>query len=532
MRKRTQLHPDDLYLYLCLEDELLFLLLFWREDLSREMSVAQKYMVLDRSRKVSVCTGRKIAKTLCIESKVIRLGLIHFNREGLTEALMFAPRDSHLAPIFDRILARLSRNPFFNAFLKEKRRGEAPRLLFAGGLAWYFRIEGTSGTDQNMVGLRAEYILGDEMAFGNWICHNSRIQTALPDATWWYSGVPNGVRNTPFYAIDKTELGKDWSRHKYNTYVNPIYDDEEKKRELIDAYGGENTQGYQTQVLGEWGEELLSSFPPDAISVSSQPYFTKLLTSALRNDDSAVALALGLPAVRADIFCIGWDYGYSPDPSVLLIAYRRGPIDRWECYARIVMRQVPLPLQIRVLRHLYHRTLLGTLGAVCCDKGEAIQSLQDKDPHLADRFHRTIPGGVTPLLDESGKLLLESDPKTGKIMPAMTWVKQYLTENIRQWMINANLSLAGRQFILGNDMEMVEELTGTTERKGEHGRIIYYGPPDPDHTGVMMDHNTDALRHLADAIQHSLEKPVDEDETGLISVMGWVGKAVDWVAPW
>src|SRR3990167_154422 len=377
MKKAVHLSDDDIALALCMEDELLFMLMFWSDALTEEMSIEQKSMLCDRSKRILACTGRKTGKTLILEARIIRTGMNHVQQGGgITEAMLFTPRDAQLSPIIDRVYGRISRTPFLKAFVSEMRRGEAPKLEFKTGLVWYARIEGISGRDDNMVGLRARYILGDELAFGNEQCHSSRIQTALPDCEWWYSGVPNGVRNSPFYRLDQTQVGDGWSRHKYPTFINPIYSSEAQKVELVKDYGGVDTQGYRTQVDGEWGDELLSSFPPGAIAIGNQPYYVKVLTSALRNTDSAVAIALGIPAIRADKFCVGWDYGYSPDPSVLIVAYSREP-NKWETYARIDMRQVALPLQCRIVRHLYRNVLVGRLAALCCDSADAVQVLKD-----------------------------------------------------------------------------------------------------------------------------------------------------------
>lgn len=530
MEELIDLSEDEFLLALALKDELLFLLMFWDDALELEMSVEQKMMACDRSKKVLACTGRKIAKTIFLEAKIVQKAVMHIQKGGgMTEALAFTPRDGQLSPIVDRVFGRISRTPFFSEFFTTMSRGEAPKLVSRTGLTWYFRIEGISGTDQNMVGLRAAHIVGDEMAFGNFVTHNSRVMTALPDADWWYSGVPNGVRNSPFYALDQTSMGSDWSHHKYPTFINPIFP-ESKRQELVDAYGGETTWGYITQVLGLWGEEMVSTFPPGAIAIGNQPYYNRVITSTVRNDEASISILLGMPSVRANKFAIGWDYGYSPDPSVVSIAYSREP-GRWETYARIVMRQVALPIQCRIIRHICTYLLIGNLGAICCDSADAIQTLQDLDPTRAEKYVRTAPGGTMPMTDELGQPIMQKNDKTGNLEVVMIRVKQYLTERFRQFMINANLGLAGTKLILGNDSAMIDELAGTTEVKTQGGYTVYYGPPDPDKPGRMLDHNVDSGRFLADAIMRSLDKEEDSDRE-LLEAMGWAKTNTEWAAPW
>src|SRR3990167_2276464 len=517
-------------LFLCLEDELLFLLLFFNDDLPLETSIEQKCLALDRSQRVLACTGRKIAKTIVIESKVLRLGLYHTHKgSGVTEAMVFTPRDAQLSPIVDRIFARIDRNPFLKEFVADRRRGEAPTLRFHSGLLWYFRIEGVSGTDQNMVGLRARFILGDEMAFGNQICHTSRIQTALPTCEWWYSGVPNGLRSSPFYRLDQTTEGKQWSRHKYPTFINPLYQNPDARKQLETAYGGKNTHGYRTQVLGEWGDELITSFPPGTMAVHNGPYFTAELTSAVENNKQAILRALGFPSIRGEQFAIGLDYGFSPDPTELLVAAQRGP-NRWECVCRITMRQVALPIQMLVVRVLNEKILAGPLASFCTDKIELVQMLQTDDPVKEAAFIRSVPGGTTEALDTQGRTITQE--KDGVESPVMVRVKEHLTDRLRAFMLNASLGLEGQKLWLGQDTPVIEELANTTERKTPSGYTVYYGPPDPDRSGVTLDHRTDALRFLADSIIRATSPVDEEDEGEFLLAMGWAGPAKDFTPAW
>lgn len=531
MIEKVPLSDEELSLGLCLLDELLFANLFFADELELEMSPQQKMMMCDRSKKILVCTGRKIGKTVCIETKVLRRGLIHEQKgTGVTEGLLFTPRDSHLSPIIDRVYGRISRERFFKEFVTTSTRGESPKLVFKTGFVWYGRIEGSQG-DQNMAGLRAAEILGDELSFGNDVNHNSRIQTALPDAHWWYSGVPSGVRSTPFYRLDQTSLGDGWSHHKYTTFVNPLYADPKKQDELTKAYGGKQSPGYITQVMGEWGDELLSSFPPGSIAVGHQPYFIKSLGAGLRNSDNAIAVSLGIPSVRADKFVFGFDFGFNPDPSVIVIAYTRGD-DKWECYARIEMRQVPLPVQRRVVKYLYSTICLGKLGAIVCDNASAIQELQADNPAFADRFIIAKAGGTMVLTGDDGAPAMQMNEKTEQMDVVMVRTKQYLTEQFRKFMVNSLLDLPGIQLKLGNDQEAIDELSATTETKTEGGYTKYFGEHDSNASGKMKDHFVDSCRMLALGILLSRDAQGGESEAEFIAALGWAGEANGWTGAW
>ena len=159
MKKAVHLSDDDIALALCMEDELLFMLMFWSDALTEEMSIEQKSMLCDRSKRILACTGRKTGKTLILEARIIRTGMNHVQQGGgITEAMLFTPRDAQLSPIIDRVYGRISRTPFLKAFVSEMRRGEAPKLEFKTGLVWYARIEGISGRGDHIVLLPSPYL--------------------------------------------------------------------------------------------------------------------------------------------------------------------------------------------------------------------------------------------------------------------------------------------------------------------------------------------------------------------------------------
>ena len=537
-RKAT---PEELAAGQVLFDPILFRKFFFKDDLTLELSCEQKLFMGDESEKVLLCTGRKLGKTVNLEAFVIQEGILCNNR-GVTESLFFTPSDVHLTPFVDRVFGRLERQPLLKSLVRDKRRGDNTILEFASGMRWYFRIEGMSGKDTNMVVIRAKFIVGDECAYGNVLCHNARVQTALPGARWLYAGVPNGVRSSPFYSLDQTEFGKSWSRHKYNTFINPLYDSPESREQLAQDYQGVSTQGYVNNVLGDWGEELVSSFPPGSIAVRQVPYFTKQLIALTEEDMGRLPLLLGIPALRCKRFALGCDYGYSPDPSVLWAAYQHDDKDEWQCYFRIEMRRVALPHQAEIIRYVIMNIMIGEFLDFSCDNMglvqqlQALASLMKVDPN---RFLWSNPGGATPVEVEKIQNLefelyrnLTEEQKKKKVANIPN--KQFYTDLLKGWMINAVIPLEGRRLYLGEESMVVNELISTREKKTASGHIVYYGLPDPNIRGGMLDHNREGLIYLCHAIYvGSQESQAQDREDDLIEVMGWAQTSVEtWVAPW
>lgn len=540
----TKLTEDELAAGLVLLDALLFRLYFFSDDLSEELSLEQKLMMCDESERVLLCTARKIAKTVHIEATICQVGMTYFSR-GVTEALCFTPSDVHLKPILTRLWDRLERMPILNLCVTGRQRGsDDTTLSWYGGIKWYFRIEGLSGRDTNMVGLRARFIVGDELAFGNQICHNSRLTTALPHARWLYAGVPNGVRSTPFYALDTALKLPGWSRHKYPVWINPIYQTPEAREQLLIDYKGENTQGWKNNVEGLWGEETVSSFPPGSIAVREMPYHARTL-ERFRSDydlEMRLPILLSIPAASCTNFALGWDYGHSPDPSVIVGAYTRGD-DTWNTYFRINLISVPLPHQIHIVRYLIANLFVGAFAGISSDHLGAIQDLQALDRERELLYYWANPGGTfkttiaqspAPAEDEIGQAVIAEDAKattTGSVGN-----KEHYNSFLREWMLAAVVGLAGRKlWLAAADTEVTEELAATTEQKTPHGHTIFYAPPDPNNNNRMTDHRVETLRYLCDAIERgSRTESSDESYADMIAAMGWVGKppARGWKPGW
>lgn len=495
---------DDHMPFLIFLDPVWFRKFFWEGDLGEGPSWEQLLMFCDESDRVLLCTGRKIAKTVMLEATVIQDGVTNVpNKGGMDEAMFTTPGDAHMNPFLDRVYGRLEREAIFRMLLvKRPERGDNPKVQFRTGLTYYFRIEGMSGTDRNMAGLRAKYIRGDEQAFGNFVNHNSRLQTALPDAKWLYAGVPNGVRTSPFYALDQTHLGARWSRHKYPTYINPLYRNEAAHERLIRDYGGIETQGYQTQVLGHWGAEVQSSFPPEVLAVHPLPYHFRRITARnlgeIRDlDDARLGIVLALGTMRCHQFAFGWDYGFSPDPSILMGAVRQSEADDdWKVVLIVEMRRVPSPAQKLIVEYCVRHLFQGQFVGLSSDNVEAIHDIQYLFGGMPERFIVADPGGATsvPVMirDETSGLWELREEDDGDVAGAAQKLisvpnKELFTVRLRNWMVNARNSLAGRRLWLPNHTDLLNELTGTTEAKGN--RYVTYLPPvDPNNPKRRIDH--------------------------------------------
>jgi hypothetical protein len=494
---QIKLLESELAAGIVMQDPLMFAAYFWRDDLTvpkeREdlgelagkqlISKEQKMMYLDESQRILFCTGRKLAKSLCIEAKIIQWSIMNEratdNILGHDEALVCAPAEGHLKPIQSRVWARISSVKVFKEMVLAAVRGNKPELYWSTGIKVFFRVEGMSGTDTNMAGIRAKWVLGDEMAFGDQQNHASRLQTALPNARWLYAGVPNGVRTSPFYELDQTTLGSTWSRHKYSTFINPLYWSKEADQGLLDAFGSKANPNYITQVLGGWAESMVSSFPPSMIATHSDLHYSIDISSSMAKKMLASGRLrdyIQVPAVRCERFAMGNDQGYSPDPSILTIAIQRKDNDRnindvagkiWRIYARITFRTVTIPEQSRIIIFIINNLFPGAeFVGYGTDDRKMVHDMQDRAPTLRERIMWTVPGGDQiertdfgiPKVGDDGKII-----KTGN--------KQFWTEKLKDAMAFYNAGLDPNPFylLLAEDDTVINELVSTTEIKQASG---------------------------------------------------------------
>jgi hypothetical protein len=490
LKERREITDDELMFGLLLLNKYWFLKFFWEADLTipgdrldlppewvgtQRISREQRLMMLDESENILFCTARKVAKTVCIEGSVIQHGITYTGDAG-GEALLVTPGDHHLAPIRRRLSTKIADIPFFDMMVKSFNKA-AGILEFNTGLIWWMRVEGQRKRGESQVSLRADYIIGDEMAFGGQVAYESRQQTKLPGAKQLYAGVPNGVRTSPFYQLDQTSMGDSWSRHSsrtgdYSSYINPLFQSKKARQDLIDSHGGENTQMYITQVKGQWGKEAYSSFPRIPI-VMSLPFRHIELTEEQVNanlNDLSVLLALPVLSVEAGAWILGGDLGYSPAPTVLLIFYLKD--GSWREFARIKLLRVNPLNQARIIDYLNTTVLPERFSVIALDAhqwGDAVLQTLHNDPTfgLSDNYRmKAIDVGFegrvedpriklhqkckSPLRHtERGDWICDRcqeivhDPQ--QIINARVPAKQYYTEQLKNAFAFANLYLDAQE---------------------------------------------------------------------------------------
>lgn len=352
-----------------------------------------------------VANGIITHNSTVIVGAIMQIG-ITYARGVAIEALLVTPGQHHLIPLQNRLEIKIDNTPFFDIMMKNFNKSKGT-LTFHSGLTWYWRVEGQRGRGESQVSLVARYLIGDEMAFGDEASHEARQQTIMPGAMQILAGVPNGIRASPFYRLDQTSAGDLWSRHKYETFINPLYQSDKAREEEEAKHGGINTQGYITQVLGEWGKEAFSSFPRIPY-ISMLPFRYIELTEDIVNANLNYLpslLPLPVSAVRdPQAWILGGDLGYSPAPTVLFIFYLKQ--DVWYELGRIKLLRCNPFNQARIIDTLNCQILPERLSVIMLDlhgAGSAVMHCLLHDPFVNthdDYARKTIDANFAGRIDD------------------------------------------------------------------------------------------------------------------------------------
>ena len=558
---------DEVCAALGLLDPLLFALQFMAEELTipvsrldlpaewrgrQVISLEQRKMVYDgavyrlwrdvlpeaaaeSSQKVALRTSRKIGKTLFIEAALVQIPITN-TLPGTTEGMFHTPRENHMAPIKNRLEARILNVPLFRMMFRDFDAASGI-MNWRSGWIWHFRIEGMSNTGTNMVGLRAYVMMGDEADYSQTAPFVERKQTALPGCAELWGGVPRGVRGV-FWQVCNTIEGRTWSIHRYDIRSNPLY---HSQREFADQVNGDwYSQRVQTQVLGRDGEEAVSSFPVVPVNPSAKYVVRKFTAKEYERYKNALPEFLDIPVSvveDTDAWMIHLDYGYAPSPTQIGISYLRDGL--WQILCRMEIMRVDTAPMANLIATIDTRILPKRAALIVMDahgQGRGVLSaLQTEERWDQENYgNRAVAVGFetsTPVpnikLHRKCKQMVRQENDgywtcdncherifdEKQMTEALRQTKAYLTDVLKEAFANGARLLGsggkdwpgGISISLGDDAEVIEELAGTTEITSQGGQTRYITPKE-------QDHMTDMLRCLASGAERYITMITDWDQ--------------------
>lgn len=592
--ERKRWTPDEEDAALTLLDPLLFLLCFWKDDLTippdrvdlpeswrgrQVISREQRMMFLDgadymllrdahpqlaqkSSQQVLARTSRKVAKTVNFESKIIQIPLTK-TMPGIQEGMVHAPGDPHLTPVINRVIQRVDSTPLFRLMHSKFDQGEGIQN-WRNNFVWHFRIEGMATRQEfvgrSQVGIRARFMLGDEGDFSREDVFNQREQCALPGCFQFWGGVPRGVRGIHYR---KALQGSGWHVHRMDMRANPLYHSQKAWEAQIagDSY---LSQRVQTQVLGRDGDEAVTSFPVIPVDHSLPFVHKKFSVSEYAAHEADLASFLEVPVneltVEPEAWMIHGDYGYSPSPMELGVSYLYNGV--WHQLARYEILQLDPTRTANLIVVIDNDILPSRAVLIVIDahgQGRGVLSALRYDPRwegygYEERALDVGFAGNTQLPDvlihkrcrqrvrvsEDGVWVCDSCHieiyERNELSEAFLNTKGYLTDEMKNAFVRGNDWLvAGRGAAPdGAALVLGRDPEAINELKGMT-EVARQGGTRYVPLQDGMEHITDMLRCLTSGAIRYIQMHMNGDSSAEADEFGWMRVAPGpsgWKAPW
>lgn len=423
----------------------------------------QKEFILDFSDHVSVSCARSVGKTVALS--ILILWALVFNVFPNDYIIYTVPNKVHLEPVFTNLTRLLRANSFLKNFIDPRGgiNNSDYSIKLLNNTKLMCRIAGQSGIGTNVIGLHTPYVVLDEAGYFPW----GTFMELQPIMNTWergfkliVSGVPTGVReNNVLYNVDRENIL--YTKHRISALQNPRFTNK-NKLEAIEQYGGEDSDDYIHNVLGQHGKPIFSLFDRSTFEIQTYPIF-KVVIDGIRDSENLldimakIAMIPGLSNDKQDRI-IGIDLGYT-QPSAVWIIY----IDdygRLKFHAKIQLTKVSYPIQEKLI-DLLDSKYVPSLIAI--DKGSAgIAVIQDL-LELKDYAHKDYKKRIVPI-DFSSSMVLGIDTEGNEIKSK---TKPFTVSVLQDYTNNKKIIYSS------TDMDMVIELERMTYTKTVSGEIVY-----------------------------------------------------------
>lgn len=463
--------------------------------------------------------------------------------------LVAAPQQTHLDEIIlaieehigvDEAAAKANKSVLGHFWRKPKKtphymmRFASPDVTGHGGSVGrvYFRPAGFDGEAFRGVHVNAMALFDEAAKIKNKVVWSEFHRALKPGCIQRVYSVPDGDNSTEFYRLTQQAVrdlrpGRKGMRlfHWAKTIMPPPFWSAERHAEFVRRYGGEDTPGYQRNVLGLHGQQENPVWPWSTIEpcIRDVPEYRCVrlvvdvalddlhiiverveLLRALdgRKSSQTVTLCdrrLSWKGFRADVdapvrllrewieppgagvYWGGADLGFSADPSELFLQSEVGAELR--LLVRVHLRGVGYDAQAAIIDAL--DALAGRRPHWGVDFGSAgtavVQMLQHLPQYADAGFEERMVGfqfaAALDAIDEDGTVLEEDDPRTGGRRVVRLPAKELATH-----LMSARMQRGG--YALPYDSDVIRHLQNHTATQGARHRIF----------AKTDDHTIDAAR--------------------------------------
>ena len=437
-----------------------------------------------------MCCGRGVRKTTTMIEMLYYWAINKMYIPGDPGLLVYVPNKAQKDAIWPRIRQACEQHWLMSKLVDRNAINEqVGRIQFLNGFTFILRIAGSEGKESNVISIHTSRIWVDEAQAFPWLAWKSLgnvLKFDIPGHMLWVSGVPNGERK------ENVLFECDQNDDKYISFNIPqtamswwSADLEYQRRKEYKALL-EDTEDYKHFVLGQHGVPTYSIF--DRVRFQQDDHEVMKIVVAQHNfettkrfdpdgveryhiNEVAVPPPVPLEGLVKPPIGLGYDVGYSPDPTVFFIMYRDNN-GYWRCLARFVLQRVEYALQREFLAYLDLVYQFDFLGIDMGGPGKV--QYQDLAGELTDYKRLRYMERLYPV--EFGSYMTVAVDEEGTEKRDQT--KRVAVETLSRWVHE-------HRFVFSKeDTDLMDELERTKFTRTPTGEPVY--KTDDDHQMAAM----------------------------------------------
>lgn len=222
--------------------------------------------------------GAEVGKT----REIIGIGLYLASTSPYGSGLTVGPMFTHVLKIVDGVRRQERYSPALAGSIVNHRKYPHHSIEFCNGFEWDFRPAGYDGEAIRSVHVETFSEIDEATKLKNPDIWKEYWRAAEPGCIHRIYSTPDGDRSGVFYRLCQNAEGKKqetknpdeevdletvnesviFTKFHWSKELMPApFWTEKRRREFIEFYGGEDSSGYQQNVLGNWGDPENSLFP-------------------------------------------------------------------------------------------------------------------------------------------------------------------------------------------------------------------------------------------------------------------------------
>ena len=472
------------------------------DPLWQELEPHERAWTSSKAQYLSMCCGRGVRKTTTVIEMLYYWALNGMFIPGDPGLLMYVPNKAQKDAIFPRIREACEKHWLIAKFVDMNSINVAEgRIKFLNGFTYILRIAGSEGKESNVISLHTARMWIDEaqdFPWKAWLSLDNVLKFDVPGYMKWVSGVPNGERreNVLFNCDQENDR---YSRYNVPQTAMSWWSPElEYERRVTYKALQEDSEDYKHFVLGQHGVPTFAVFDRQRFLkedyevlkvVLTQPMFERSRRIDARDgtdkyhlEDVIVCpdVPAGNPGVKSKIG-LGWDVGYSPDPTVFFIMYQDGH-GIWKNLMRLHLQRVEYALQRETLLWLdsvYNFDFMGIdMGGV----GKVVY--QELTSDLADAVYRSrnFAERLFPV-EFGGKMVValqENEENKNEMVERKDNIKRVAVQSLQRW-----IEQEKRFAFSDRDDELMDEIERTKLTRTSTGEPLYKTTDDHQFSAFM-----------------------------------------------